>query len=492
MRELYTTQYDSGTFTSENLLYQHRLLDPVKLTKSLTWLYGRESDKFPLLMSTEGNGAYTSMKPKMLNDTQYTWDTIGRMKHGSNVVGIVNTSTTYVGLNYTEFEADFEDAFLIKDYSAFSPDGQTQVRINSEGQRIAPNRWRYRMVILGGTAASYITLDNFQNSGYWVMGAPSVAPTKSDGNRSNEMTPGKWTNQFGFHRFSKQITGNIANKATAIEFDLEGGGKTNLWMPFSMKLFELDRRLMQESYLWYSEYNRDEYGQIHTKDPETGEPIPKGAGVKEILTTIGNYDTYSTLTIEKLDSIINRLMTNRVDDTPMEIVLYTGAGGKRMFNTAMQNAASSNSYYEKVGSETINPKNGYLEYGAYFQSYKTIDGKVFTVKEVNLFNHGLKAEQDRQMGRMKDGFPYESFNMVFLDHSRTNDGERNIQLVAEEGREYMTGVYKGMTKLPAVLGPVPEGKILSTRKDMATYEVMTSAGINILNPTTSFWLAYAA
>ena len=61
-------------------------------------------------------------------------------------------------------------------------------------------------------------------------------------------------------------------------------------------------------------------------------------------------------------------------------------------------------------------------------------------------------------------------------------------MVAAKGREYQTGVYKGMSPLPAVWGPVPEG-IVSTRKDIATYEVITSKGIVFTNPTTSFWLS---
>lgn len=491
MRELYTTSYDSRKYADENLLYNNRLIDPVTLSKGLTWLYGRDSDKFPLLSLTEGQGAYKSIKPTALNDTQYTWDAIGRMKHTSQILALVNTTSDKPGLANTTFEVYMKDNWLIKDYSAFSPDGLSQIRVQSEGVQVAADKWKYTFVLMSASTTAFVALENFIDGRFWVLGAPSIAASKSDGNRSNTMTPGKWTNQFGFHRFSKLIAGNIANKATTVEFDLEGGGKTNMWMPFDMKIFELDRRLYTESDLWYSEYNRDANGEIKLKDPDTGEPIPKGSGVKEIITTIGNYDTYATLTVAKLDSVINRIFANRVDDTPMEIVLYTGAGGKRAFHQALSTDAAANLFYEKVGAETVNAKNGYLTYGQYFQSYKTIDGKIITIVETNLFNQGLKAEQDRVEGRMLNGFPFESYNMVFLDHSRTAEGGRNIQLVAEKGREVITGVYKGMSPLPAVWGPVPQ-TLISTRKDVATYEVITSQGINILNPTTSFWLAYAA
>ena len=66
----------------------------------------------------------------------------------------------------------------------------------------------------------------------------------------------------------------------------------------------------------------------------------------------------------------------------------------------------------------------------------------------------------------------------------------NIKFVCEEGREYKVGVYKGMAELPASWG-LASGTQLSDTKDIASYEVLGSQGINIDNPTTSFWLDLA-
>ena len=103
-----------------------------------------------------------------------------------------------------------------------------------------------------------------------------------------------------------------------------------------------------------------------------------------------------------------------------------------------------------------------------------------------MFDTGSRAEMDRKNGRMYGGFPVTSYTMVFLDHSIDNtSGEANIQLVCEEGREYLYGVYQGITPLPKEWGAY--SGMLSTREDIATYEVMSSQGINMLNGTTSFW-----
>jgi hypothetical protein len=77
--------------------------------------------------------------------------------------------------------------------------------------------------------------------------------------------------------------------------------------------------------------------------------------------------------------------------------------------------------------------------------------------------------------------------MVALDQSKTNGGERNIQMVCEKGREVITGIYRGLTPLPGCWGAI-SGELLSDKKDLASYEVMTSDGIAITNATTSFWM----
>jgi hypothetical protein len=490
MRELYNVQYDSKVYTDENLLYKHRLIDPVRLSKNFTYLYGRDSDMFPLLGMTEGQNAFQSIKPKELNDTQYTWDIMGRMKHTSRVVGLADGANATPGRNFEPFEMDFEDNWFHAYYSAFSPDQRFAVRIQREPQRLASGKYRALVRIMNTVDPTVsIPLDNFQAGRAWVMGATSVTASLSDGTTSNQMFPGKMTNQFGWQRYSKQIAGNVANKVTVYEFDLEGGGKTNYWIPFEMKLWEMERRLLNESDLWYSEYNRDENGVIHLVDEDNGLPIPKGAGVKEILTSFGHYDTYGpVLTKAKIDATLSRCFDNRVDDTPTEIVMYTGRGGAKMFHNMIMNDAVMNGYFVALGNNTISGGD-YLSYGKYFNQYKTIDGKILTVKVVKLFDHGLFAEQNIANSEYYEGHPWTSYTMIFLDHSKSNDGERNIQLVAEKGREHITGVYKGLTPLPGAWGGIPD-QFLSTRKDMAAYEVMTSQGITIKNPTTSFWLDF--
>lgn len=488
MRELSKTAFVPETHTDVNLLYKTGLMRPIELKANLTFMYGKNTNMFPLLAMTEGNGAITSKKPKTLGDTTYTWKVFGRQKHTSKVVRLYDT-VAEPGKGKSKFRFVMEDNIFHISYSVRTPDGLHQARIQSEGVKIGVNEYLYEAVLMTGTKATYISPSNFATGKSWVYGPTSVSAIKSDGTYSNTMVPGEWTNQFGFQRYSKEITGNIANKVVNIEMELEGGGKSNYWMPFEMSQFEQDVRLMMETDLWDSEYNRDEFGVIDLMDEVSGEPVPKGAGVKQALKIVGNYDTYSTLTRGKIDNTIRAVFSNRVDDTPMELIIYTGQGGANAFHNAIMNDAILMQYFTPLGEKSISG-DGYLQYGSYFNQYKTIDGKLLTIKVSNYFDQGLTAELQRANGQMHDGYPWDSYTMVCLDHSLTNDGDRNIMIVAEEGREYITGVYKGMTPLPGSWGAIPEG-ILSTTKDEAKYEIMVSQGIAFTNASTSFLLEFS-
>ena len=484
MQIIQNQNFNTDEYSSINFLYSNNLVDVPTISKNITYIHGKDSNMFPLTYTTEGQNALSSVSPIRLNDSQYTWDIMGRLRLTSKVKRLVSsTNTTKPGLGHMPFEVEFEDKWFIKDYGAITPDGLHQVRIQREG--IKGNV--YTMVIVSGNPDEFIDPSNFEAGKAWVMSAPAVALTKSDGNRNNRQTPGKLTNQYGLYRYSMNITGNIANKVTIYRFDTEGGGTTDMWIPEEMRQFDYDRRILNEAELWYSVYNRDEFGNVTTVDDTTGEVVPKGAGIKQIITEAGNYSTYTTLTIEKLESTINRIFANYLGDQEPEIVLYTGAGGIREFHNAIMNKATGKGYYEALGFQEIKERGGYMEYGKYFKSYRTIDNKVLTVVETNLFNHGPRAQMDIANGRLINGFPVESYNMVYLDHSLDNKGERNIQMVTEKGREYIANIYRGMSNLPGAWGNVT-GNLISTRKDVASYEIMESKGINMRNSSTSFWI----
>lgn len=488
-RIIRNTQYNTDEHTSVNSLYSLHLKDPVMISNELTFLWGKDSDKFPLLSMTDGQkgGWKTLGADKSLTDTQYYWPIMGKMRHTSMVVSLAQSvTTTAPGVNYAPFEVIMEDDRFIPQWGAMAPDG-SRVRIQKEPERTALGKFKYTFVSKDGSA---IALSNFQQGTHWVMTAPTIPGLRSDGNRSNRMGPGKMTNQFGYHRFSQGITGNMGDQVTNIMLPTETG-TTSAWMPFEMYQFEMEKRQQLEEHLIYSEYNRDSNGKIHVTDLNSGgEVVPEGAGIDEMINEVGNKDTYTTLTVDKLDNTINSVFDGLSDTSIMEIVLYTGKGGAKAFHEAIMNDASSKLFYQALGDKIIQGgSDGYLNYGKYFNQYRTFDGHVITVKRAHMNDWGLKAEMQRANGDMIDGLPRDSYTMRFIDQSMI-DGKRNVMTVNELGRENQIEIYKGMSKLPKVWGAVTTN-IISDRKDIAWYENITSKGINMYRANTSFILEKA-
>jgi len=485
MKEIGTVQFSKETYTDANMLLNYDLVKPAYISRSLTKVWGEDNNRWTFLNMLGQSSV--SKTPINAGDSQYKWKIKGRKRVTSQVVRLVS-STTKPGLGYSEFEVEFRDNWLIYQWGAMSPDGCNLVRIQSEGKKLTNGNYLYVFQLQTGDANAYIDLSNFEAGKHWSIAAPTIPSSKSDGNRSHSMTWSEATNQFSWHRYSKQIAGNVANIVVDFEFNVEGGGTTNLWMPYEQKLFELEMRDTLEEDIIYSEYNRDANGVIHLKDPENGEVIPRGNGIRAILKSVNNHETFSKLTLEKVDNALSRIYDNRDDATPTEIVLYGGKGFLKLFSNAIENEAVSKGYFQALGEARIKSGGSYLSYGGYFRQYETQDGILVTAKVASIFDKGSRAEADRLNGYVYDGLPLTSYTGVFLDHSLLSNGERNVQLVYEEGREYQVGIYKGMSPLPSIWGAAAEGRIISTPKDIASYEVITSQGVNILNPTTSFWM----
>lgn len=495
IREIGSVQYDSSTYHDENTLLNFKTHNPTMLNQAFTHLWGRNSDKFPLLSMTEGQ--MSTINKKALNgaNTEYKWKIMGRPKMTSQVKKLITTpdANGMVGVAGQPIIVEMYDNFFPYQYGALAPDGKSLIRIQSEGRLNATKSYTYTWVSQTGTG---IPAALFATGTYWSLQTTTIPASKSDGTRDNKRGWNEATNQYSFHRFSQNIAGNIANKVLDIEFDSidENGKRTKEkgWIPFQMKEWEIQRKQVMEEDLWYSRYNRDKNGNILLKDDSNNEPIPRGAGIFEQLEAAGNDFSYSNFTRSLVDMVHDHVNSNRIGDAVGEKVLYCGKGFAREFSKVLERDSKLNGYFQPLGDKVIQGgSDGYLRYGAYFNQYKLYDGTIFTIKQVNMFDEGSLAEAQKKNGIMIDGLPLDSYTAVCLDHSLVSNEDygdvRNVQIVYEEGREFQVGIYKGMSKIPAVWGNLP-GVQVSTTKDIASYEVITSQGINILNATTSFFM----
>lgn len=480
MRTIGQTRYEDRGYSNEESIAYLQLQKPVEINSFLTYNYGMDDDRFPLSFMTEGQGK------KGVNDietVQWTWKTMGRMKFTDFVI---EGPSTNAGAGGQEFEVHFSTHWFIEQYGLISPSG-VAVRIQKDLGESAKG-YGYILKVTSPNPGQYVPVEDFEPGKYWSMSAPTVSESYSKGNRSNTMGPGKMTSQLEFHRYSKEIAGNLANVITEYEFKNGNGGTSKLWINEEMRQFNLNMRVMNEERLWLAEYNRNANGEVTLKDRDNGKPIPHTAGMLEICKE-SNFDTYGEyLTLNKIKRTVGDVLDRDTDTGTMDIVLMGGKGFLEDFDETMKQDAKENGFITPLGDKEIQGNGGNLEYGAYFRKYKTVDGHTITCKHCSFFDKGTLAEAAKQNGMIhpRTGLPLTSHQACFIDFS-SYDGHQNIRMVRQKGQIYKAKVLKGMTDVPASWG-VPDSNFIATEIDMSRYEIKSSLGLQVDNANKMFML----
>ncbi len=483
MRILSQGKFEDRGYSNEESIAYLQLQKPVEINSFLTYNYGMDDDRFPLSFMTEGQGSSGTVD---ITTVQWTWSTMGRTKF-TDFVTYFNTANTKPGLAGGEFEVHFSTHWFIEQYGLVAPDGKTQVRVQKDlGE--SPYGYGYILKLTSPNPNAYVDPDMLAKGKYWSMSAPTVSESYSKGNRSNSMGPGKMTSQLEFHRYSKEIAGNLANVITEYEFKTKGGGTSKLWINEEMRQFNLNMRVMNEERLWLAEYNRNLNGEVLLKDRDNGKPIPHTSGMLEICRE-SNYDTYGEfLSLNKIKRTVGDVIDRDTDTGTMEIVLMGGKGFMEDFDEAMKVDAKENGFLTPLGDKEIQGTGSNLEYGAYFRKYKTVDGHIITAKHCSFFDKGTIAEAAKQNGMIhpRSGLPITSHQACFIDWS-SYEGQRNVRIVRQKGQIYKAKVIEGMTDIPASWG-LPNTNHAATEVDMARYEIKSSLGLQVNNSNKMFLL----
>jgi hypothetical protein len=483
MRTLSVGKFDDRGYSNEESIANLQLQKPVEINAFLTYNYGKDDDRFPLTFLTEGRGSAGVVD---VDTVQWTWKTMGRSKF-DDFVTYFNTANTKPGVSGSDFEVHFSTHWFIEQYTLTAPDGHTQVRIQRDLGESA-HGYGYILRLMSPNPDAFVDPEMLAVGKYWSMGAPLVSESYSKGNRSNTMGPGQMTSQLEFHRYSKEIAGNLANVVTEYEFEGGDGGKNKLWINEEMRQFNVTMRIANEERLWMAEYNRNANGEVSLKDMDNGKPIPTTAGMLEICRE-SNYDTYGEyLTLNKIKRTVGDVLDRDTDDGTMNIVLMGGKGFIEDFDEAMRMDAKENGFVTPLGDKMIDGSDAGLAYGKYFRRYKTVDEHTITVKHCSFFDKSTIAETAKKNGMIhpRSGLPITSHQACFIDFSSYN-GHQNVRKVRMKGQIYKAKVLKGLTDVPASWG-VPETNFISTEIDMSRFEVKDSLGLQVDTATKMFLL----
>ena len=474
-RIVHNTQFDGRGHTNENSLAYAYLTKPDKISPIITHLMGREEDKFPLTFLTEGQkGGQRSIE---ISDIQYEWDVINRLRKADAIAVTSYTSGT-PGINNQPFTLLMKTNWLKKGLVVT----QSGVTLKCLGNGTPAGQfYLYTFETTDINPLAYVPLsDLVAGAKLAASGGNPVSESMSFGNSSNVVTPGRMKNQLSVLRKSYRLGGNIANKVTEFQFNVNGV-QSKLWIDFERYQHMINWKQEVEEHLWYSNYNRRADGSIVNKDPETGLPTPMGAGV---IDQIPNSDTYAVLTATKIKQVVGDVMYGAPDKKNVTIVLYTGLDGLDQFDTAMKGSLQTSGFTTINKDMFVSGAGRNLVLGGFFTGYQHVDGHSIIVKHLPLLDYGGRAESARL--HPISGRPFTSSEMYFLDQS-DYDGEKNIQMVTQKGRSEIMRVVKGMSPLPSDLQG-NDTQSIATEQDVSSVHFMKTFGVCIRRNTHCFKL----
>ncbi|MBS1960773.1 MAG: hypothetical protein JST04_01050 [Bdellovibrionales bacterium] len=476
MRLIHGQTFDGKGYTNENSLAAGLMTKPDVINPVITHLMGKEEDKFPLTFLTEGQKGGT--KYIEINDAQYEWPIINRLRK-ADVVAVAYTATSRPGVGNGYFQVLMKTNWL-KDKHLISSASGYQAQIKGKPQQVG----QFYLYTFQGTdpnPLAFCPLADLAVGSKWSMvgGAP-VSESLSMGNESNVVMPGRMKNQISFLRKSYVLAGNIGNKITEFQFNVDGK-ISNYWIDFERYQHMLDWKQTAEEHYWESRYNRAADGSIALKDEDSGLPIPIGAGVIE---QIPNSDTYGTLTAQKIKQVVGDAMYGAPDKKNVTLVLYTGYDGLDKFDTAMKGSLVSSGFTVVNKELFVSGAGRHLTLGGFFTAYEHVDGHTVIVKHLPLLDYGGRAESaplDPISGR-----PTTSSEMYFVDQS-VYDGTNNVQMVTQRGRANIMGVVRGITPMPFDFAG-NNNQNIATEQDKNSVHFFSAKGICIRRNTHCFKL----
>ncbi|PHS35722.1 MAG: hypothetical protein COA82_03665 [Alkaliphilus sp.] len=414
-----------------------------------------------------------------LNNIEFKYPVIGRLRKPDYVVSTPYSPTSRPGMGNGLFEVTFKTNWLKVQHTVESPRG-TQARIEFRPVRDGLH-WKYTLRFMSSDPQAYVPAEDLRNGTKWAMiGGANVAQSLSMGNESNVVAPGMVKGQASILRKSYRLAGNITNKTVECLLPNSSGGTTSLWMPWEQWQHLISWKEAMEEHCWYAKYNRLSSGEILLKDPDSGLPIPIMAG---ILDQIPNEDTYSVLTEKKIKSTIRDVMYGATDTGAMDVVLYCGLGFQEEFDNAMKDSAAG--FTQIIGDKFVRGSSNSLIFGGYFKQYEHIDGHVITLKHLPLLDQGGRAMNSEK--HPITGLPISSYDAYFIDQS-VYDGKRNLVMGYEKGRSMITGVLKGMAATPMNFAGNNINVSLATEQDQSSVHFMATKSIIMRRNTHSFKL----
>jgi hypothetical protein len=229
----------------------------------------------------------------------------------------------------------------------------------------------------------------------------------------------------------------------------------------------------KEMALIYGQSTMDANGRCFLQDPKTGQDIVQGDGLIAQMAD-SQKQNYTKLTIGLLEDVLSDISLHSPKPTGNVFLLTTGREGYKEFGRLMRQEHKG--FWTLQPNTYVQTKNGKIQLGAEYNAF-TFQGNTIIASVNSVFDHpGNPSQKDSNGKRL------ESSKFLFIDMS-TYDGVKNIQLIAKDGRSFITGEVDGIGGQDGKTS----GKASSTL-DGSSKAIIGSLGCVMHNPYSSMML----
>jgi hypothetical protein len=180
------------------------------------------------------------------------------------------------------------------------------------------------------------------------------------------------------------------------------------------------------------------------------------------------------LSIGLLEDALSDISLHSPKPTGNVYMMTTGREGYKDFGRIMR--AEHKGFWTLQPNTYVQTKNGKIQLGAEYNAYN-FQGNTIVVNVNSVFDHPANPSVKDANGR-----PSESSKFLFIDMS-TYDGVRNVQMIAKDGRSFITGEVDGIGGQDGKTS----GKASSTL-DGSSKTIIGSMGVVMHNPYSSMML----
>jgi len=399
------------------------------------------------------NGKTGANKFQSINALAVEWQIDVNFIKKVDIVGAISGD----GAGGTPVTIDLKEKYYDPNDS-FQLENRQKLWVVKKAKRIAANRWRYTVILMGGSDSRTI------NTTFAQPGRKTRYHSNYYGELS-ERGYTKFVSSVEVHRNFLSIHRASVEKTNAYSLQeykfIESGSKGK------ETYYKLDKSedtclqhflLSREQSLLTSESNYDINGKCSVQD-ENGQDIPSGDGILTQVLKFADNFSFNEMSTALFEDAMQSLNERVGSHEGNNYVIMCNAKFWYKFNRIMKN---DDRFIKSIDNKFVTANGDGLRIGATFNGYE-FAGTKFTVMQ----NDALDLEfDDRAFGVMLN-----------IGNSGVNGSYSNINMFTLEGQDIISGTLKGMGGLSG-----KESGDVATSLSASSYHLMGYAGAAMLNP----------